>query len=114
MSLQNLSCRSIGDLDNGLAEKIIDAEIRKVIADLDDRGHDGAARSVTIELNMQKDVSRGDAIYIDVKVKTKLPAVRSGISQSKVGQKKGEMVLLFRDDNADNADQPTFDDVESK
>ena len=105
------SCRSIADLDHGMFGELVDTEIRRVFADIDDRGHDGNDRVVTITLTMSRDMKRAPnepTVAIDPKVTAKLPAYRSNATAAKIATIDGEIVLLFRPDNKDNVDQPTL------
>lgn len=116
MSIKPLTCDTIGGLDNGLFGRLVDEEIRRIVDDLEDRGHDGNKRTLTIEIAFEKDVSRdphAPAIHIDPQVRSKLPAKRSGVTSSKVSTVAGgQLQLIFRDDNSDNPDQPTIYDDE--
>jgi len=52
---------------------------------------------------------KGKAV-IDVKAKAAIPPYRSGITIASLDAKVGgEIVLAFRDDNAEAVDQPTLD-----
>lgn len=114
--IKALTCENLASLDNGLFGRLVDAEIRKVTSDLDDRGHDGNKRTLTIQIDFVKDVSRdphAPAVHMDARVTSRLPPLRSGITSGKVMTREGEFVLAFRDDNSDNVDQPTvYDDAQ--
>src|SRR5262245_43011088 len=73
--LAALTCRTIGDLKDGLAEKVIDDHIRRAVADLENRGNeDGKPRKVVITIDMIK--MAADVLIIDVLVDLKLPPSR--------------------------------------
>lgn len=114
MSIKFLTCAEIGNLDNGLFGHVVDAELRKLLTDIDDRGADGQKRTITIEIAFTKDVSRdpkSPVIHVDPSVKIKVPAARSGVTVSKIGANgQGELGLMFRDDNAENPEQGTIYD----
>lgn len=53
-------------------------------------------------------------IDIDAKVKANLPAFRPNITVAKVGQRDGELGLMFQEFNGENPDQATFDHADKK
>lgn len=111
--LKNLTSETLGDLDNGLFGRLVDEELQKILADIDDRGHDGNKRQITITIDFQMDPSRdphSPSLLIDPQVKSKVPPLRSGITIAKVGRsvKSGALAMQFRDDNRDNPEQPTL------
>lgn len=114
--LKKITCDTIGGLDNGLFGRLVDAELDKIVNDLDDRGHDGNKRSLTITIEFGMDMKRdphSPSVTVDPRVKAKLPDLRSGVTAAKVSTKDGELQMIFRDDNRDNVDQGTiYDDAE--
>ena len=101
MALTGLTADSIGDLDAGVARAIIDAEILRAVADLDDRGdEDGKPRKVKIELTMTK--SRG-LLAVSVACKAELPPYQSRLTQGEVQERRSsrgvQKHLLFQDMN---------------
>jgi hypothetical protein len=110
--LITLNSANIGELTNGQAKAIIDRELAKAIADLDDRGEeDGKPREVVIKIALIK--SR-DQVLADVRAKANLPEYRTGVTTLSVKQRGGKSELLFRNDNAENPDQPTLSDMPSR
>ena len=107
MPLIQLTSDNIGDLDGGLAREIINKELARAVADFCDRGEeDGKERKVTIEIVIIHQKKRA---CIDVKAKATIPPYRSGMTVASLDTKAGgEMVLAFRDDNPEAADQPTL------
>jgi len=107
--LQTLNAASIGELTNGQAKAIIDRELKKAISDLDDRGEeDGKAREVVIKISL---IKRRDQVLADVRAKAVLPEYRTGVTTLSAKQRGQSIDLLFRNDNAENPDQPTLDDM---
>lgn len=109
MAKVNLSLETLGDLDSGRAERIIDHEIKTAIADLQDRGEDGQKRKVVIELMMV--INKHKRIETHVKAQAKLPprAVHptDAILQQDP-QNARKHVLAFQQDAPDNAHQSTL------
>lgn len=93
---------TLGKLGDGSAATLIDNAIAKVVDDIEDRGHDGKPRKVTIELSL---VADGSSIKADVAVKATVPATRSMLTVGKVRKVGDQLLLAFQDDNADNPDQ---------
>lgn len=104
-----LSCDTIGDQDNGVARYLIDAEISKAANDLDDRGEeDGKPRKVTIEIEM---VIVNGLVITTVAAQAKLPARRTRNTAGEMRMAgKGNHAIIFQQNNADRADQPTMYD----
>ncbi len=112
--LINLSCDSIGDLDAGIARQLINREIDRAVADLEDRGEeDGKPRKVIIQLELE---TRDGLVVATAVCEAKLPPRRSGATAAsmRMRQRGSEKVseLCFQDLNADNPDQPTIHDFE--
>lgn len=108
-----LKFSDLGSLDNGIGGAAADKAISEATADLIDRGHiDGKPRKVAIELELY--FSNGK-IVANLAVQAKLPPMRtSGTHCVEKAGKGGESLLAFRDDNPDNADQPTLNDFDAK
>jgi hypothetical protein len=104
--LKELCLDNLGDLSDGAARTIADREIRTAVHDLMERGaEDGKVRTVNLVLTLG--LIRGD-IVCDLAVKAALPAKRTPPTNCKEKDRKGESIFVFRDDNAENADQPTL------
>ena len=103
-----LSLETIGALDDGVAGAIINAEINTAVADLEDRGDDGKERKVVIELSMLRD--EHGKYHMTVKAQAKMPPRQVAPTNALMGQDAASKVakLVFQDDNAERADQPTL------
>jgi hypothetical protein len=109
----NLTLATIGALDGGMAQGIVDAAITMAIADLDDRGRDGKPRQVVITLGMVQ--PEGSAyIVANVKATAKLPAYQTGDIVAKMQRDKGQSQLVFETFSPDNPDQPAFPALDEK
>lgn len=107
-----LDCKSIGELDDGRAELIINSAIIRALDDLDNRGKDGKPRTITITLTGIE--SEGN-VYFDVQAGVKIPAQRTGTTKAKIRQKKGrgglaEPQAVFSFESPDEPDQRTIHD----
>jgi hypothetical protein len=110
--LKPLSARSLADLANGEGELVINRAIKTAVADLDDRGkEDGKERTVTIVVTMA--IAQG-MFVANVAATPKLPPHRSNATElkPKYNPADGTLDLLFQDMNAENADQPTFREMD--
>lgn len=107
--LTPLTAENLGKLDNGTAGAMIDYAIQSAMRDLDDRGEeDGKERQVTIKLLLKK--ARGQ-LFTEVKVQTAIPEYRSNLTVGDLRIKDQKPQFIFRDDNAENPEQPTLDDM---
>lgn len=99
----------LAHLDNGMAGKTANKAIREAIQDLIDRGKDdGKSRKIVMELELYW---HNGQIVANLASQAKLPPMRTSATRCAEKDEKGESVLVFRDDNPDNAEQPTFDDL---
>ena len=114
MAIVNLKLETLGKLDEGRAQAIIDAEIKQAVADLDDRGKDGQKRKVIIELTMVR--NKHDRIETVIKAQAKLPPRQVYPTDSKVAHdptNPKSLVLMFNENAPENIDQKTLaDEVE--
>lgn len=108
--LTDLRFANLGLLDDGAAGVIADAEIQTALNDLEDRGHeDGKVRKVVFELELQK--VQGNKVAARISSQAKIPPRRTNDTTASFREVSGELKLLFRDNNPENDEQPTFDDV---
>lgn len=105
-----LSLDSIGELANGAAREIIDAALRTVASDLEDRGDDKKKRSVTITLEFCQ-LTNGD-VDTTVQAIPKVPAYKTPSTFAKMRRKDNLAVLEFQDDHQ-NADHDALPGMES-
>lgn len=111
--LKELSAETIHLLNNGIVGAMIDQQLRVAIRDLDDRGEeDGKPRTVTIKLHVYKSKRMG--VQVEAEAHVVVPAYRSAMTSSDIRIKQTSdgpaKIVCFRDDNAENVDQPTFND----
>ncbi len=105
-----LTCATIGDQDNGMAEHLINGEITKAVNDLEDRGEeDGKPRKVTIEIEF---AFLQGLVVTSVAAQAKLPARRTRNTAGLMRMAgKGNHAVVFQANNPERPDQPTFNDV---
>lgn len=107
---KSLSLQTLGDLDGGAAGLIIDAAIREVLADLDDRGDDEQARRVSINLSLKKHES--GLVEAHVEASAHVPKRRTAGTMSRLSRDaRQQSRLTFQDGAPDNPDQRTLDEV---
>lgn len=111
MAQLQVNARTIADLTDGQAEAVINSALNKAISDLDDRGdEDGKERVVIIEIRMANVKS---ITTVEVVAQAKLPPFRTHATACKKTHRAGGGVALtFQGFNADNPDQPTFQEME--
>lgn len=108
--LKELTFENLGLLDEGAAGAIANAEMKTALQDLEDRGHeDGKARKVVFELEMVK--VQGGKVVTRLTSQAKIPPRRTNDTTGSTRELQGQVKLLFRDNNSDNDEQPTFEDV---
>lgn len=101
-----LSLATLGDLDSGTAAVIIDCALAEAIRDVEDRGADGKARKVTIEVTLMR---RSDGlIETDVGAQAKLPPRRTNSTVGKPVVRGHKTELLFQQWAPDQPDQSTI------
>lgn len=104
---ESLNIDTIGDLDEGRTRLVIDKAIADAVADTEDRGTDGAARKVNIELSFERVAD--SELKIGCEVKTKLPAYKTYPTKARVRQEgPGRVGARFSKFSADNPDQQTI------
>lgn len=95
-------------LSDGYAGRVIEEGLADIIRDINERGHDGKARKLVIELTLvPEDKGR---VSIDTQVKTKLPAYRPPQTVAKLDDRAGG--LVFNSDCSENPDQLTVNDLD--
>jgi hypothetical protein len=97
---------TLGKLADGLVGRIVDKELTAIYEDIDDRGHDGKERTLTIKLTF-KPSSEG-IVSVKAGVTKKLPDMVPPQTMAKTSSAFGG--LVFNPEVADNPDQTTFHD----
>lgn len=110
MAAARLTIDTLGDLDEGAARVIINQEIQTVVSDLEDRGQDGLARTVTIKVEMA--YVKGN-ILTNVTAKGAIPARRSNSTVGKIRFFESVPRLLFQEHAGENPDQQTFPEMDT-
>lgn len=107
-----LSLDKLGEIDSGAARAIIDAELARMVADVEDRGDDGKPRQTIIVVTTKKQKSG----YVDVEVEchARLPKRRSRPTVAEIAHQKGEPKVLFQEYSPDNPRQSTLDALEQQ
>ena len=112
MPLSVLSCATLGQLNHGFAEGIIDEALKNAVKDLDERGTDGKVRKVVITVSLERVSDNAFAAVVETQVKTPPSKIEPTICNGHIDQTKKQLVLEFRGDNPTNPNQPTLDDVD--
>lgn len=106
MARLDLSMETLGEVDRGAAQAIVDAEISKAIEDIDDRGSDEKPREVNIKLVMQQ---RPDGLVeTHVACQAKVPPRRTNPTLAELNRKGGHSNLVFSSHAPDNPNQKTL------
>lgn len=101
-----LNSETIGRLDEGAAGMAIDLALAKAIRDVEDRGNDGKARSVTIKISVKKDIKRKERpVLIDVDVSESIPKLTTGQTIAKLSLATGKPEVIFSPASSANPDQ---------
>jgi len=106
----HLDLVNLGQIDDGRARAIIDAELQKAVDDLDDRGTDKKARQVVIVVTMQQ--MESGIITTDVEAHARLPKRRTHATACKIARREGRSQLVFQEFDPENADQHTIPGLE--
>lgn len=103
-----LELDTLSQLADGQAQATIDAAIRAALADTEDRGDDGKARKVTIDIELKK--LGDDSITATVKAKTTVPAYVTKPTVGKLRMQGRSAEMVFSPTCAENPDQLTIVD----
>jgi len=107
-----LSLESLGDLSLGQSGAIIDKAILQAVADLDDRGEDGAVRKVNIQIAMKR--LENGMVQTHVEAEAKLPKYRTLTTIAEVKSKGGSPKIQFQPHSPERPDQPSFLDKDEE
>lgn len=94
-------------LADGLAGKVFEAELAKVLKDIEARGDDEKVRKLTVEYTFAP--KAGGKVDIGIAVQPKLPPQVLPTTEARMNSAAGG--VLFHDESAANFDQQTFDDA---
>ncbi len=108
---QILGGDTLAKLNDGYFGKITDEALRQVMKDIQERGHDGKKRTITIKVTLAPDGETGQ-VKIDTEVGYKLPSYVPPTTIGKYNAAVGGVV--FRDDAPENPDQTTTNDLMEK
>lgn len=106
----NLSVATIGHVDHGAAELIIDAAIKEALEDLDDRGEDDKPRKVLIELSVQR-MANG-LVEAHVKAQAKLPPRQTASTIGSLAKRPKGVELMFQEFSPEDPAQPSFEELD--
>ncbi len=110
---QNLCLATLGNLDGGAAELIIDAALKAAVADLDDRGADELPRKVQIEVELKQLDNKFIEAHVVAFARVPKRRTASTIGRLMRDQKQ-QSRLSFQSEAPDNPDQRTIDEVQFK
>jgi hypothetical protein len=103
---------TLGELDNGNCKRIVDQLIRAIMHDLDDRGaEDGKPRSLTIKVKVEFIKVNGRTVVTPVMDYKLPPRVAHSTVTVERADEGGQFQLYFQPWNAENANQPVFNQM---
>lgn len=105
----NLTLDSLGQLDDGSAELIINQAITEAVMDLEDRGRDGKERVVEIRIGLTQR-ENGTMAEINVEANAKLPRRRTASTVGLLKRDGQSTKVLFQGFCPENPNQPTLHD----
>jgi len=92
---------TLTQLADGYAGKAIDSALKRITDDIQDRGHDGKPRLLTVKITFTPDPSGRCEIEVDAGVKC--PGYKPPKTVAKIDQRAGG--LIFNPDCSENPDQ---------
>lgn len=107
---QKLTLASIKDLDNGRLSEAFRQELGHVVKDCYDRPNDGTARKVALTFSVTPKGEGGEAVEVELEIKSTVPPRRSRPFEMAVHPREGD--LIFNSDSPDDIRQGTLDEVE--
>lgn len=112
MAQTELTCDTLGNLDGGRSRGIINAALRRIMDDLDDRGEDEKTRALDLKITFQ--IKKGN-LAVEIQADAKLPKYRSNETIAKLTQKAKRNgtggvrnAIEFQEHDPENPDQATF------
>lgn len=96
-----LSLETIGQIDDGAAETLIEQELQRVVADADANGLDCKKRKVVIQVTLQVDKKSG-VMKTSLQCQAKLPARETREVGSSTRKDRGIAKLLFEEFGEDD------------
>ncbi len=102
-----LQATSLAALSDGYVGRIIDADLKRIFDDINDRGTDMKVRELTVTLKFKPDGY--DGLSIGAATKVKLPNQVPPVTVCKLNTVAGGMV--FNPDCSNNPDQMTTADL---
>lgn len=114
MSVKQLGCGTVGELDDGRVAIAFDRHLRRAISDCEDRPGDGTARKVTITLEVKPLILEGAVdISVVAQIKGSIPnhVSRPTVCQIRSMNNAVGKVAAFNDLSGDNPRQGTIDEV---
>ena len=112
MAMVPLTLESLNDLDDGRVSVAFMLELKRAVADCQDRPGDKNARTVTLDLKLTPivdDDGSCDGAHGEFHIKSKVPQRKSKPYQFEV-RKGGH--LVYNSNNAENPEQTTLDDLD--
>ena len=113
MPILSLSLDSLKELDNGIVGAMLEKVFHDFCQEIEDRGNDCKPRKLVITITAQKDRPEGSVVS-QVEADLKRPAIRSGPTVHQVYFGADGPQLLFSAHAADNPQQLTIDDFDTK
>lgn len=106
-----LTSKTLADLDEGRAGFIIDAAIRRAVADLDERGgYDGKPRKVVITVTL--DLNEKGQVESSLEACVKMPSLRTAPTVGDVENPgRADIGVRFSTNSPDDPTQRTIQDV---
>lgn len=105
-----VSTEALGLIDEGRVKAMFDMAVETAVKDIDDRGTDGAARTVVLKVHLKPMVAEGlvQDVDVDFEVEAKVPAKRSRVYRMEI---QGGKALLFNPVDRDQPRQRTIDEA---
>lgn len=106
--------KSLMLVDDERVKAAIDLNLRQLAADIEDRGGDGAKRSMTLQVDLTPNVFEGVVSSVDaeIQITAKVPPRRTRpISMQLGADGRGKARLEFNDASLDDPRQGTLDEA---
>lgn len=107
-----LTLETVGQLSDGQSEAVINAAIAAAVRDTEDRGDDGAARKVKIELTFKK--AGKDHVACTAKATTSIPPYQTKPTVGVLRLNGSKAEMLFNPSDAERPEQQVLPGTERK